>query len=103
MKLNVSERLLVLNILPKIGNIECMKAVESLMLKVGLTKEEEKEWEVKRVDQNSINWNAEKAKEKEMVFSKEEKELIAKVLTEFNKNEKLDLRFISIYEKFTKG
>ena len=57
MKLNVSERLMLLQILPKEGNFATLKIIRQLQDSIGFNESEFKEFNIKH-DKNNITWDS---------------------------------------------
>jgi len=109
--LTPAERLNVLNILPKEGNIITIQSVRRLEEELRLTVEEQviMEFEIdpntgnilnltKPADNGGIKWD--KVPEKEFTFGDLEKGVVVGALKKLDKQEKLPVYMLSIYEKF---
>lgn len=99
MKLNVQERLMVMQVLPKEGNFATLRIVRRTQDKLGITDEEFKEFEIKQVE-NNITWNKKGNEEKEIQIGESATDLIIEALEKMDKENKLTVQHISIYEKF---
>ena len=99
MKLNVLNRLQILQVLPKEGSIVMLKVLRDLQSKVGLTSEEAVEFGIKQ-DGEHINWNAKGNEGKDFEFTVKEEEMIKDALAKLEKEKKLNLAQIDLYEKF---
>ncbi len=102
MKFEVEDRLVILNVLPKEGDIMTVRILRDLALKMGLTAKEQEDIEIKELPNGQIKWNLEKAKAKEIEILDPEKKAIADALEEFNKQKKLNFGQIKLYELFCK-
>ena len=101
MKLNVHERLLLLNFLPKEGNLEDVKCLKELSAEVGFSKEDAEKIDLKKgAESNLYTWDVKKEEEKEVKLSENSVKLVEKVLKKLNDENKLQVQFISVYEKF---
>lgn len=104
-KLAVKERLVLLGILPQTGNILTLKTVRELREDLVLTPEEEKEFEVKTIENGRIAWNetkAMKADKKSFKISDGMKEIIVKTLKGLDEKEKLSADHICLWDIFCK-
>ena len=104
MKLNVHERLLLLNFLPKEGNFEDVRCLKELSKEIGFSPEEEERFSLKKDEKiNQFTWDVKKEEEKEVKFTDNAFKLVEKVLKKLDEQNKLQVQFISVYEKFVKG
>lgn len=100
MKLNVFERVSLLQILPKEGDFTTLKILRDLQGIVGFSEEDHKKFEIKRVD-NQITWNPEEGtKEVEIEFGEKAKEIVKEALLDLDKSKKLRPELFTLYEKF---
>ena len=102
MKLKIHDRLLVLNILPKEGNLVTVRLLKDILGKIGLAGDEIKDWKVQSRPNNQVIWDNTKQTEKEIEVSDSERELIFAKLEELNKASKLTLEQLNLYDKFNK-
>jgi fructosamine-3-kinase len=102
MKLNLSERLTILGILPKEGSFVTLQIIRDLQKNLSPTEEEFKEFEIKQ-DAQKIGWNAKGAIEKEIKLGEKAQDIVVEVLKELDKNKKLSLQHVSLWEKFVKN
>ena len=102
MKLQIQERLLILNILPKEGNIVTIRLLKDLIGNVGLSGEEIKKWKVQTKENNQVVWDNTQATEKEINLEETAKNLISERLELLNKESKLTIEQLSLYDKFCK-
>jgi hypothetical protein len=98
-KLNVGERLIILQILPKEGNFATLRLIRELNGKVGFSADELIEFEVKQ-EGDKVSWNAKGIEEIPIDFKEKEIEIIEKELKKLDKESKLEFRHFSIFEKF---
>ena len=70
-KLNVQERLMAMNILPREGGMLTLRLIRELTAKLGLNADELKEFEVKQEGQ-TITWNEKGKEEKPISFKDKE-------------------------------
>ncbi len=102
MKLQIQERLLILNILPKEGNIVTVRLLKEIIGSVGLSGEEIKKWKVQTKENNQVVWDNTKSTEKEVNLGESAKGLISERLELLNKESKLTLEQLTLYDKFCK-
>jgi len=102
MLLKLLDRLLLLKALPKEGSYATLKIVQDLKLKLALTEEEFKEYEVKEENGN-IAWNPEKDIGKEIPIGEKATDIIVMSLKKRDKDGELTEQEIPVYEKFVKG
>ena len=104
--LNVIERGVLLNTLPKEGNFLTLRVIRNLVDKVGFSAQEMKDFEIKRIpderDPTKIqtSWNLKGAAPTEIDFADVEVDIIKKQLNELDTKQKLTLELFSVYEKF---
>ncbi len=99
MKLNVSERLTLVNVVPEKGNFETMKIIETLKDKLYPNEKEAKEFEIKTTG-NQVSWNAKGAKEVEIKFTEGEHGLLKEALDKLDEKSELTFQHYSVYKKF---
>jgi len=102
-KLAVKERIMLLNILPKAGDILTIKLVRELKEELSIGEAEGKTLDLKISDQGAIQWNAEaaeKAGDKGIEIGDTAKELIVKTLKELDKQKELSEDHILLWDKF---
>lgn len=98
-KLSVIERLSLLQILPKMNNVITMKIIRDLNERLGIGAREAKEIELSFYGEN-VKWNIEKDKNVEFEFNDIELGIIKDSLKELDKQKKIEVRHISLFEKF---
>lgn len=99
MKLNVSERLTLVNTLPEKGNFETMKIIESLKDKLYPDEKETKKFEIK-TKTNQITWNAEGAKDVEIGLTEGEVKLLTEALEKLDEKSELTFAHYAVFKKF---
>ena len=102
MKMQIQERLLILNILPKEGSIVTVRLLKELIGSVGLSGEEIKKWKVQTKENNQVVWDNTQATEKEINLNEAAKNLISERLELLSKESKLTLAQLTLYDKFCK-
>ena len=99
MKLKVSERILLLSVLPLEGNYATMKILGDLRMNLSYTEEELKEWgiDVNR-EKQTISWKEDG--EKDIPIGEKATGIILDELRKLDKENKITERLMPIYEKF---
>lgn len=104
MNLNTFERMTLLNILPREGNITTLKIVRELNERISFTAEEHGRLKLTfSEDGASVRWDRSQDQELEFTFNGVEMKMIVSKLEELNKAEKLTAEHLSLYEKFCEG
>lgn len=104
MKLNVLERLKLLQIVPSENNFITLKVVRGFLEKLGLTEDEFKEFDIKTDPQTgSTTWNDKGNEGKEFSIGEKETDMIVEALKELDKQKKLTQAHITLYEKFVEA
>ena len=98
MKLNVLERIILSNILPKQGNFTNLKIVRTVSEKLSFDEEENVKLEF-RQDGDQMRWNSIDIV-KDVELGSVATALIVKELTKMDKEEKLTIEHYSLCEKF---
>ncbi len=104
MKLNVFERLALLNVLPKQGNFVTLKIIRELKEDLSFDEKEIKELELTVDSENgNATWNPEKDKGKEIEIGGQANKVIVEALEKLDKQNKMTENHMSLYEKFIGG
>lgn len=98
-ELNVGERLIILSILPKEGNIITVRVIQGLTQRLGLTSEEITEYDVK-AENGVTRFNIKALEPKDFEFHDVEMDIIRTQLKKRDTDQKLTAEMITIYEKF---
>jgi len=101
-KLNIGERLIILQILPKEGNFATLKLIRDLVNKIGISADEHTDFELKQ-EGDKLSWNAKGSEEKSIDFKIKEIELISNALEKLDKEKKLEFSHFSVFEKFAEA
>jgi len=101
-KLNVMERIMAMNVLPKEGSFVTLKTIRDTTDKLGLKEVELKEFEVKQ-DGDKVTWNQKGNEEVEIDFGERAIDLMTGALKKLSEENKLTQQQFSLYEKFVKG
>ena len=101
MKLEVHERIVLLELLPKEGDYAGMKAIRRAREMIGFTPEERDFFEL-RNDGGQIQWNTLRASEKigDIPVDEYITNLIRDALSALNKKKGLEDKHMSLFEKF---
>ncbi len=101
MLLHMSERLMLLSILPKEGNFLTLKIVRKLREDLSLSEAEHKEYDFKALDDGRVAWSKEAdAQPKEITIGEKATDIIVEALTALDKSNKLTDAHFTLYEKF---
>lgn len=106
MKLNILERLMLLNVLPPEGDLRTMKVVRNLRMDLALTEQEIKDWNVQTAE-NQVTWDDEKIEDAEINVAGERTVVVVDALKKLDSEKKVGSQHLSLFEKFpiseTKG
>lgn len=98
MKLNIKERLIIPNILPREGDYTTLIIKKDLLDKIKINQDDISEFEI-RITGEEIQWNTDKEKEIDVELSELEIKLITDSLKELDKQKKLNDETALIYKK----
>jgi hypothetical protein len=98
MKLNIAERLTLVNVIPEKANFETHKMIEVLKELLYPSEEESKKFEIKQID-NNISWNKEGSEPVEIKITKGHKDLLKKQLEKLNTEEALTHPQYLVYKR----
>ena len=98
MKLNILERIGLLQILPQQGSFVTLRIVNDLQNTLGFTENELKENNIKQTDDGRTTWDSNS--EKEIPIGEKATEMIAEALKELDEGKKLQSQHYTLYEKF---
>jgi len=101
-KLNVLERVLLLNMLPQRGNLATCRAATNTDKIVNITTAEEQEFEIKK-DGGMTTWNDAGRVEKEFELPPSSVKLIRDTLYKLDEEKNLPANSVSLCEKFLPG
>lgn len=100
-KLNVFDRLLLMQTLPVQGNYATIRLINELAGKLGLSADEHSEFEIINEEETGrVTWNEKGNEERPLQFKDKELEMIKNSLLKLDKEGKLDVRHTSLCEKF---
>ena len=97
--MKILERILLESIIPNEANYTDLILGRDIKKKVALTQDEILKYDVKVLENGSIEWKNE-TEDFEVEFSDLEKGLIKKTLEKLNSENKLNFQLISLYEMF---
>jgi len=97
-KLNVHERFICMNLLPKEGNFSTLRIQREAIQKLGLSNSEFKKFSIKQ-ENDKVSWNEEGNKETELDIPSKAIDLIKESLKKLDETKKLEQNHFSIYEK----
>lgn len=108
LKLNIAERVALMNILPPEGNIVTLRIIRELQTQLAFTEKELKEYKItnRRNPDGSgfITWDSDfSAKEKDVTIGEAAKGIIAEQLKAFSERGKLRVEMLTLYEKFVEA
>ena len=101
MKLNIMERIMILQLLPKEGNFLTLNLVRKLQSVLAPSEKELIDFEIKQVD-NMTTWNEKGREELEIEIGEKSADVIIEALEKLDKEQKITANHMSIYEKFVK-
>lgn len=102
MELSVFHRVVLLNILPREGDITTLKLVRKLREDLSFTEEEHAALEF-RQDGERLEWKTEADKPKEIEMGDKAREIIRNRLKELNGQKKLSEDHVDLYDRFVEA
>jgi len=99
MKLNLMERLTLLQILPKEGSYVTLKVIRDLQSELAPNEDEFIEFEIKQEGEKA-SWNEKGREEKEIELGIKSEELIKDALERLDRDKKLTFQHLSLFAKF---
>ena len=100
MKLNIAERVALLQILPETGDFITLKILREMQLNIGFSEEDYKIFKIK-TEENRVSWDpVEGLKEVEIEFGEKAIEIVKEALTKLDGEKKLIPNLFTVYEKF---
>lgn len=102
MKLSIKQRIEVLNIIPKVGNVTTLRQIEKLITNAGITDEEHTKYNIVAREDGGFSWTvpAGTTDEKEIEIGSVCKGLMKDALKELNDNNSLTLDQLPLYDLF---
>ena len=102
-KLNIGERLMILELLPKEGNFVTLKIVRDLQGALSFTEKELKEFGM-TFEGTNVKWIPEKSKEtKELEIGEKAEDIIVDALKKLDEDKKLKPNHFGLYELFVEN
>lgn len=99
MKLSILERIILLNLLPKEGNIATIKTIKALSEVIALTEEEQKQCNFSS-DDKGLKWDRTKEPTLDHEFSGPQTKLVVEQLEKLNEEKKILVEHLTLCEKF---
>jgi len=99
MELSVADRLALLNILPQEGDITTLKIVRKLREELSFSEEEHGILQFQN-DGQMIRWNP--LEDKDVEVGEKATDIISDALKELNKQKKISVDWVELYERFVK-
>lgn len=107
MKLSISERYILLDLLPKEGTYTTLKILRKLREALSFSEEELVKWGIQEVPQPTggvaVQWNRSAEDSAEISIGEKASDIIVNVLKQRDQESKLTDREYSLYEKFVEG
>lgn len=107
MKLNILERISLLNVIPREGNALTLRIIRDLQSKLSFSEEELKEFGIKNSKtpdgRISIDWDEDIIGEVDIEIGEMATTVIKKELTKLDKQNLLKMEALTLYEKFVEG
>jgi GTP-sensing pleiotropic transcriptional regulator CodY len=99
MKLDIRERILLMQLLPEKGSYILYRNMECLKKELSFSEEELESAGIKNVD-GRVNWNPEKDPLKDVEIGESMRDIIVNALKKLDEDGQIDSQNISLYEKF---
>ena len=102
MKFNVVERILLPQMVKTAitqGNLVEMMSIEHIIKKLSFDEDEISKFELKVLDNGNVSWNTKTATDKEIMFTKEQVDILNKTIDYYDKNKLIELNMISLIVK----
>ena len=100
MNLSVSERLALLGVLPKEGNILKVRILSDLRKEIGFTETEQAELKIRQQPGGGVSWDPEKASEKDIEFGARSLQIVADALRSLDKRKALSEAHLPLWDRF---
>lgn len=100
MKLNIPERLTMVNVLPEKGSFATLKTIEELKSRLYPSEKEVKKFEIKQ-NGNNISWNPKGIEQIEIEVSEVQKNIVVEALEELDKKELATSQHFHLYQRLT--
>ena len=96
----VKDRLLLMGVLPKAGDISTIRIISELMEKLGFSEAEHKKFKIKSNEGGGVKWDDKLDKGVEIAFGKKAREIVVTALKEMSDKKKLGVEFLPLYDRF---
>jgi hypothetical protein len=101
MKLTINNRILILNLLPRQGDITMLKQLRVLKEDLSFTDKEKESWNLDfDAAQGMVKWDEKKVKDVDINISERMQKLMATELKKLNKAHKLEDPHLELWEMF---
>ena len=102
MKLEIADRINLLNVLPAEGNILTLRVVKELRGSLSFSEKELADAKIQQSDDGRIAWDADAAAVlvKDVKIGKAARDIIKAALKKLNDKEKLTAQLVPVWEKF---
>ena len=100
MLLTIKERILLIQSLPKEGDIFTQRIVRDLRSTIGLSDDDWKNYDIVKSDDGRVQWNPIKDVGVEYSFGAKATELIVSALNDLSKAKKVNDDYLSLFDKF---
>lgn len=100
MKLNIPERLTLVNSLPEKGSFATIKMIEELKQKLYPSEKETKEYQIKQ-NGNNISWNKKGMDRNDISITEGQNKLLIESLESLDKREMATSAHLFLYERLT--
>ena len=100
MKLDVRERLTLLDILPREGDFTTIKIVRELREQLSFSAEEHESYAFKHTEDGQLTWAVDAEQDRDFIFPTMARRIIEDALQKADKGKKLTVDHVSTYEKF---
>jgi hypothetical protein len=98
--LSLGERLVLLNIIPREGSYFDIKIIRKFLESLSVSETEYADCEFVEKKDGTIDWNKDKDPNKEIYFGRRMETIVRDTLIDLEKNEKLNVGHLSVYDKF---
>lgn len=101
MDLLIYDRLVLLSILPKDGNLVTMRVVRTLNERLGFTEEEIAKHNIKEHENGNVTWD--EGEPKPIEIGAKAREIIVNALNELDTQKKVEPKHLPLFDKFDIG
>ena len=90
------DRLLLLNVCPKEGNIVNMRTVKKMLDDIGFSDEEQRDWKIITRPNGQVTWDNKVAKDKEVSFSDVAVTILKSEIKKLDEQKKISVQLIGV-------